>query len=74
MAASLYGVALDSVALVYVGGVTGQMVNASLSLHAAIVLNLPLLALDLVKAAVAVMFAIGVFTAFPKLLPVRNRG
>lgn len=74
MAASLYGVALVSVALVYVGGVTGQMVNASLSLHAAIVLNLPLLALDLVKAAVAVMFAMGVFTAFPKLLPVRNRG
>lgn len=70
----LYVVALVSLAVIYLGGIVGQMINVSLSLSASLAVNAPLFALDLVKAAFAVVLAIAILTAYPRLLPaVRHR-
>lgn len=69
----LYLVALVDMAVVYVCGIIGMMVNAGMSLTASLAVNGPLFAIDLIKAVIAVIIAVAVLTAFPRLMPAPAR-
>lgn len=65
----LYIVALIDLVFVYVFGAAGMMVNAGMSLTAALTANAVFAALDLLKAVLVVAIAIAIFKAFPRMLP-----
>jgi biotin transport system substrate-specific component len=69
LAVQLYLVALVDLVVVYAFGVAGMMINASLSLPAALAANGLFMVGDLVKALLAVAIAVAVLTAFPRLMP-----
>lgn len=69
LAVQLYLVALVDLVVVYAFGIAGMMINASLSLPAALTANGVFMIGDLVKALLAVAIAVAVLTAFPRLMP-----
>ncbi|WP_130865681.1 biotin transporter BioY [Acidipropionibacterium timonense] len=68
----LYLVALVDLLVIYLCGTIGLMAAAGMKLSATLALNGPLLLIDLLKALVAVAVAVGVLTAFPRLMPTRR--
>lgn len=69
----LYLVVLVDIVVVYAFGIAGMMVNASLSLPAALAANGLFLVVDLVKGVLVVAIAVAVLTAFPRLMPAVRR-
>lgn len=65
----LYLVALLNMIFIYVFGVAGMMINAGMSLTAAVVANGVFFVVDLIKALLVVAIAIAIFKAFPRMLP-----
>lgn len=69
----LYLVVLVDIVVVYAFGIAGMMINASLSLTAALAANGLFLVVDLVKGVLVVAIAVAVLTAFPRLMPAVRR-
>lgn len=69
----LYLAVLADMVVVYAFGIAGMMINASLSLPAALAANGLFMVGDLVKGVLAVAIAVAVLTAFPRLMPAAGR-
>lgn len=65
----LFAVALLDMVVIYALGIAGMMINAGMSLRAALVGNGIFFAIDLIKAVLVVAIALAVLRAFPRMLP-----
>lgn len=65
---------LGGIVVLYCFGIAGLMLRADMSFQKALVTNAPFLVGDTMKAVIAAVIAKGVHSAYPRLLPHRNRG